>query len=414
MAALPNNWIPAVEWGGPALSAAMTKHHKHYDHPAHYLRISGLFDGPFWRNAVNGSYFMIDAFGGTCVYDESARHAAGTYGVLGWLLAGEPAATMSNFNDEELIAAVLDRFPRCLGDARSHFLEGRVHRWVGAVNGLPGGLPMQPPESRHRPEPVGHPGLFVVGDYLFDSTLNGVLDSAELAVDKITDDIQAKLGLPPTPVRCSAAASWSRCHGGSDCLSPGGARNHRLMLATGAVLDLRHSGRASPGYVSDVPPRWGRQSDALAGFSGSARKASSPPWANGDADDLRGSRGGHRGKIVVPKHARPVCDLRRCLNVRVHSLPTDGIVAVRRIRFASHSVTSGRVCRTFKHPRLCLAVDEPAKVGDLPKKPAPSAPGDELFVVFVQPKAVAEWEEIVPPVRAFPASSDPDTAEPRT
>lgn len=73
--------------------------------------------------------------------------------------------------------------------------------------------------------------------------------------------------------------------------------------------------------------------------------------------------------------------------------PQGGIV-VRRVRFASHSVTSGRVCRTFKHPRLCLAVEEPAALTDLPKKAATPAPTDELFVVFVQPKAVAEWEEI--------------------
>jgi hypothetical protein len=83
--------------------------------------------------------------------------------------------------------------------------------------------------------------------------------------------------------------------------------------------------------------------------------------------------------------------------------PQGGIV-VRRIRFASHSVTSGRVCRTFKHPRLCLAVEEPAALTVIPKK-APSAPGDELFVVFVQPKAVAEWEEI----SAGPLPSDSES-----
>jgi monoamine oxidase len=191
VAALPNNWLPAIEWGGPALARAMADHHKHYDYPAHYLRVSALFDAPFWRPRVSGSYFMIDAFGGTCVYDESARTAAGDYGVLGWLLAGEPAVTMSNLPDDELIAAVLDAFPRCLGDARAHVLEGRVHRWVGAVNGRPGGFPMRAPEARHRPDPVGHPGLFVVGDYLFDSTLNGVLDSAELVADQIAD-LQAR------------------------------------------------------------------------------------------------------------------------------------------------------------------------------------------------------------------------------
>ncbi|QJW97331.1 flavin monoamine oxidase family protein [Frigoriglobus tundricola] len=190
VAALPNNWLPAIDWGAPALSRAVLKHHKHYDHPAHYLRVSALFDAPFWRDRISGSYFMIDAFGGTCVYDESARTPAGAYGVLGWLLGGEPAATMSNLPDEQLVAAVLDTFPQCLGDARAHFLEGRVHRWVGAVNGLPGGFPMQPPEVRHRPEPVGHPGLFVVGDYLFDSTLNGVLDSAELVVDMISAQVR--------------------------------------------------------------------------------------------------------------------------------------------------------------------------------------------------------------------------------
>jgi monoamine oxidase len=194
--ALPNNWLPAVEWGGEELSHAMHRHHKHYDHPGHYLRVSALFDEPFWRDRVNGSYFMIDAFGGTCVYDESARTDAGTYGVLGWLLAGEPAATMSNFVDEELCAIVLDSLPHCLGDARKHFLEGRVHRWVGAVNGMPGGYPVQPPEARHRPESAGHPGLFVCGDYLFDSTLNGVLDSAELVVDKIEE--MMKRIAPPT------------------------------------------------------------------------------------------------------------------------------------------------------------------------------------------------------------------------
>jgi hypothetical protein len=43
---------------------------------------------------------------------------------------------------------------------------------------MPGGSPPESIERRHRPDPLGHPNLFTVGDYLFDSTLNGVLDSA--------------------------------------------------------------------------------------------------------------------------------------------------------------------------------------------------------------------------------------------
>jgi hypothetical protein len=58
-------------------------------------------------------------------------------------------------------------------------VESRVHRWINAVSALPGGWPPTGLDERHRPEPVGHPGLFLVGDYLFDSTLNGVLDSAQ-------------------------------------------------------------------------------------------------------------------------------------------------------------------------------------------------------------------------------------------
>jgi hypothetical protein len=51
------------------------------------------------------------------------------------------------------------------------------------------------PVARHRPEPTQHPRLFVVGDYLFDSTLNGVLDSADLVSELITDAILG-IGLP--------------------------------------------------------------------------------------------------------------------------------------------------------------------------------------------------------------------------
>src|SRR5258708_2116150 len=40
-----------------------------------------------------------------------------------------------------------------------------------------------------RPEPKAHPGLVVVGDYLFDSTLNGLLDSSDAATDIIVTEM---------------------------------------------------------------------------------------------------------------------------------------------------------------------------------------------------------------------------------
>jgi monoamine oxidase len=193
VAALPNNWLPAIEWAGDALSRAMDAHHTHYDYPAHYLRASVLFKEPFWRRVIEGSYFMLDDFGGCCVYDETSRAtgADGTpYGVLGWLLGGEAALTMNNLDDAALVARVLDSLPSCLAHGREMMLEARVHRWTGAVNGLPAGYPAREPDSRHLPEPEGHPGLFVVGDYLFDSTLNGVLDSADTVVEWILEEME--------------------------------------------------------------------------------------------------------------------------------------------------------------------------------------------------------------------------------
>ncbi len=187
--ALPNNWIPAIAWEGELLANAMRKHHEFYDRQAHYLRVSILFDKPFWRDQFNESYFMLDAFGGCCVYDESARNGSASHGVLGWLLAGEAALTMSNYDNDALVDAVLETLPRSMRDGRRYLREARVHRWAGTVNGLPGGMPSREPESRHQPEPVEHDAMFVVGDYLFDSTINGVLDSADIVADWILEDI---------------------------------------------------------------------------------------------------------------------------------------------------------------------------------------------------------------------------------
>jgi hypothetical protein len=109
--------------------------------------------------------------------------------VLGWLLGGTAAADRNAMNDDQLIAAVLESLPDFFGDMSGHFLEARVHRWIGAVNALPGGMVPQSLDRRHQPEPTAFPNLLMVGDYLFDSTLNGVLDSARYVAEWIAADI---------------------------------------------------------------------------------------------------------------------------------------------------------------------------------------------------------------------------------
>ena len=117
--ALPDYWLQRVEWGSRDLRMALAKHVAHYDRPAHYLRMSLLFREPFWRDHVQGSYFMMDAFGGCCVYDEGARHPCDPFGVLGWLLAGNDALALANHGDDELITQALDSLPKPLAHGRA-------------------------------------------------------------------------------------------------------------------------------------------------------------------------------------------------------------------------------------------------------------------------------------------------------
>ncbi|WP_319798886.1 FAD-dependent oxidoreductase [Nitrobacter sp.] len=186
---LPHSWLATVGWDGEQLRKSMVRHVAYFDRPAHYLRVSLLFDEPFWDERISGAWFMSEAFGGCCVYNEGARHNVGRHGVLNWLIAGSDALAFANLSDTELTETALKSLPASLGNARAHFLEGRIHRWMSSVNAIPGGLPARDVMTNHRPEPKEHPGLVVVGDYLFDSTLNGLLDSSDVATDIIVTEM---------------------------------------------------------------------------------------------------------------------------------------------------------------------------------------------------------------------------------
>ena len=177
--ALPMDALTRLSFTDDQLTAAMQRHIAHHDHPAHYLRITVLLDRPIGSAAGDDGYLMLDAFGGCCLYVESGREPDARHGVLGWLLGGAVAAEMADLPDGELVSAALRSLPEAFATCRDHVLEARVHRWIGAVSAVPGGWQPLPQDRRHRPAIASHPELFVVGDYLYDSTLNGVLDSAE-------------------------------------------------------------------------------------------------------------------------------------------------------------------------------------------------------------------------------------------
>lgn len=187
---LPHNWLATIEFDGEALQKAMVRHVAHFDRPAHYLRVTLLFDKRVWEPQIKDSWWMSDTFGGCCVYVENARHPyKGGSGALGWLIAGSDALAYCNLSDQQLIDAALASLPPSFGDARKHFVEGRVVRWISSVNAIPGGVPVRGPRENHLPEPEEHSGLFVTGDYLYDSTLNGLLDSCDIASDLVVSEL---------------------------------------------------------------------------------------------------------------------------------------------------------------------------------------------------------------------------------
>jgi hypothetical protein len=188
--ALPHDAVPSVTLAPGTLADPVREHWSHHDHPAHYLRITMLFDRPFWRDAMRDSFCMIDAFGGCCLYDESSRCVGLDEGVLGWLLGGEAAAQACELDDDRLVDDALASLPTMIDPAGSRPIESRVHRWRSSVNALPGGTTPWPIDRRHQPASA-HRDFHMVGDYLYDSTLNGVHDSATHVASCIAADLAA-------------------------------------------------------------------------------------------------------------------------------------------------------------------------------------------------------------------------------
>ena len=139
---LPHSWLATMRWEGEQLRKSMVKHIAYFDRPAHYLRVSILFDAPFWGDRIPGAWFMSEAFGGCCVYNEGARHDVGKYGVAEladrrFRRAGFRQSQRSGTDRRGAeVSAGLARRRRA-----AHFAEGKIDRWLSSVKALPGGTP---------------------------------------------------------------------------------------------------------------------------------------------------------------------------------------------------------------------------------------------------------------------------------
>lgn len=253
--ALPLTALSIIDWRAPTLKAAMDRHIDYFDRPGHYLRATLLFERPFWREHISGAWWMLDAFDGCCAYDEGARTPIGPWGALGFLIAGNAALGLANMADTDIEQLCLDALPPQFGDARRMLVDRRIHRWMASVNAIPGGYPERSAYVNHRPAAKAYPGFMVVGDYMFDATLNGVLDSADAASDIIVSEVlerrRARFRPPELPLRArSGAPQQAGRHGalsGSYI-----AEVAELVWDLGPGARILHFGSASGQLVSDL------------------------------------------------------------------------------------------------------------------------------------------------------------------
>ena len=192
VAALPITALSTITWKSTTMRRALDLHVSHFDRPGHYLRATFLFERPFWRAHIDGHWWMLDAFDGCCVYDEGLKNDYAAYGALSFLIAGNAALALANCSDDEIEYRCLSALPWGLEEAKSGLLERRVNRWMASVSAIPGGTNARARQTNHQPDRVNVPGFFVVGDYLFDATINGVMDSADSASDLILAQVLAK------------------------------------------------------------------------------------------------------------------------------------------------------------------------------------------------------------------------------
>ncbi len=177
--------VKKIEFRPPAAAEAVRRHLEHHDMSTHYLRVTFLTKDRCWKAIAPEDYFVTDAFEGVTVYDQTRLVPDGKpYGIMSWLLSGKPAAEISKLPDAEICRRIMAAMPPPLVKAVGQPLECKVDRFMNAVSRQPGGLPILPDNDKHTPCRAFR-NLIFTGDYLYDSTLHGCLESATTAADQI-------------------------------------------------------------------------------------------------------------------------------------------------------------------------------------------------------------------------------------
>ena len=160
--ALPYNRLLEIEWAGERLRRAMAKHVAYYDRPGHYLRISILFDRPFWRR-LNGVLGHARCVRRLLRLRRRRRPAdSGEVWCPRLAVGRRRCAGIVQYRRSRVDCGALESLPADLYDeARQRILEGQVHRWAGARERSTGRLsPARPgfgaPTGTGRASGTGH------------------------------------------------------------------------------------------------------------------------------------------------------------------------------------------------------------------------------------------------------------------
>lgn len=185
--------LNSIRWSPNPLDAAIRQHVRHHLHPADYVRVTIRSRERTWEDELPEDYFVCEGLGGVTVYDKSICTESRTVPILSLLVAGAHASDLAQRQDSEVLRITLDALPPSAG-VDSHSVEKFwVDRWTRAlgVSRLPGGVPLLALARRHCPC-ADYPDIFALGDYLYDTTINGALDACVFVAKRIFEKVTGK------------------------------------------------------------------------------------------------------------------------------------------------------------------------------------------------------------------------------
>jgi len=184
----PPTQLAHVSWSPGSLDSAIKAHIEHHCYPTDYLRATILFRERTWAEAFPESYFVSDRLGGVTVYDKTVPGDSDEAPILSLLIAGKYATELSREGDDRVLENALRALPMESGVDEKSVVAFEIDRWQNdlGVSRMPGGIPLLSLEDRHSPAKE-HPRVFILGDFLYDTTINGALDGAGFVIDSVCD-----------------------------------------------------------------------------------------------------------------------------------------------------------------------------------------------------------------------------------